>query len=208
MDSESNSGAVRLFIAVAISADAREELRRAQGELRGAVGMGVVKWVRPEQMHLTLRFLGNVRMEQVEELTGAMRKACESRAGFGVKAQGIGFFPQARSPRVIWAGVGSSGGELAELQAAVSAAAEPFTREKAEEHFTGHLTLARVKSIRPAESRRLREVAEKMSGRLFGEWTVEDVEIIRSEMSSEGSRYSTVAEIRLGGGGEASGMSG
>jgi 2'-5' RNA ligase len=88
-------------------------------------------------------------------------------------------------------------GDLASLQAAVSAATGAFTVEEGETGFKAHLTIGRVKRVRAADSRALASAAERLAGRCFGEWIADSVEVVRSELSAGGSRYVRVAEVPL-----------
>ena len=188
-----------MFIAVPVPAAVREELRRLQDELRGRLPGQAIRWTRPEQIHLTLRFLGNVPADSVGELTDAVRRACASFAPIPLHAGRIGFFPQARVPRVIWVWVHDDWGHLTRLQQAATSVTSMFTKEPEEKGFTGHLTIARAQGLKPAPARILGEAALEMTNRVFGDWTAESVEIKRSELSAGGSRYSTLAELPLGG---------
>ncbi|MDB6121383.1 MAG: 2-5 ligase [Pedosphaera sp.] len=199
-DAEQKPEVVRLFIALPVPAAVKEELQRLQAELRRKLPSDCVRWTRPEQSHLTLRFLGNVAVDQVEELSAAVRAVCNNFAPLQLRAERIGFFPQIRFPRVIWAWVHDDREQLRLLQTALQEATASFTREKAEKDFTGHLTIGRTQSMKSAQARILGDLAQEMVDRVFGEWTADTVEIIRSELSSSGSRYFRVAEIPLGGG--------
>src|SRR5690242_14727041 len=92
----------RLFIAVAVPAAVQAGLGIAQKELNQQLRGNEIRWVRPEQIHLTLKFLGNVALEQIEELTSLTREACRRFKPMQLYASGIGFFPSAHRPRVVW----------------------------------------------------------------------------------------------------------
>ena len=190
----------RLFIALPVPEPVKEELRRLQDELRERLPGNEVRWTRPGQIHLTLKFLGNIPVARVGELTEAVRTACSPFSPFQVRAGRIGFFPDVRRPRVIWAWVHDDHGQLPRLQRALDEATALFGSHKEEQEFTGHLTVGRVKALKPARVHLLAELARGMADRVFGDWTVDKVEIMRSELSAEGSHYSSVAEIALPGG--------
>src|SRR4051794_27424374 len=99
--SERRDETARLFVALPVAQSVKEELRRLQAELRECLSDGLVRWTRPEQIHLTLRFLGEVETGRVEELTTAVRGAGDRFAPFYLRAERVGVFPHARSPRVI-----------------------------------------------------------------------------------------------------------
>ncbi|MDB6018945.1 MAG: 2-5 ligase [Pedosphaera sp.] len=188
---------VRLFIALPVPAAVKDELRQVQAELSERMSDDSVRWTTPKQMHLTLRFLGEVVRSQVEDLTGAVREVGRQFPPLHLRAQGVGFFPNPRFPRVIWAGVHDIEGQLQLLQAAVSEASARFTDEEAEKNFTGHLTLGRVRNPKPTQAEALAEWARGIGERIFGEWRADTVEIMRSEPSAHGSEYTSMASIRL-----------
>lgn len=187
----------RLFIAIIVAQEVKTEMEKAQQELARALPQGCVHWAGRDQFHLTLKFLGKVEVRRVEQLTDAVRAACRGFAAMPFRAERLGFFPQGRSPRVIWAGVNDPNGQLSGLQAAVEAATRGFTIEKQEKKFTGHVTLGRAKDIRRREADVLAKLGAAMAGRFFGQWTADRVEIIRSELSAQGSRYTPVAVVPL-----------
>ncbi|MDB6112136.1 MAG: uncharacterized protein JWR69_3886 [Pedosphaera sp.] len=193
----SSGRTVRLFVALPVSAAVKEELRCLQTELQERLPGDWVRWTRPEQLHLTLRFLGEVEAGRVESLIEAVRGVCNRFAPLRLRAERMGVFPHARSPRVIWVSVHDERGELPLLQSAVSEAAGSFTRQEEDKGFMGHLTIGRVKNIKSGAARVLAESVEGLRNRVFGEWTVDQVEIVQSELASGGSRYSCVASIPL-----------
>lgn len=189
---------LRLFIAIALPDVVKDEIQKAQDELRRAIPNKVVRWTTREQFHLTLKFLGNVYAEKVPELIEGMREACTSCPPLHLRAERIGFFPDMRFPRVVWAWVHDEKELLPKIHAAVEAATVGFTAAKAEEKFTGHVTFGRTKGIKRREAEILGTLALGMVDRLFGEWSADKIEIIRSELSSAGSNM-TLAEIPLAG---------
>ena len=187
----------RLFIALTLPEDVKAGMAEAQADLRQAVRGGGVRWTKREQLHLTLKFLGEVDARRCEPLAEAVRGACQCSAPLELRAEGIGFFPDLRRPRVVWAGVSDSRDQLPRLQRAIEAAARDFTAEESSEQFTGHVTLGRVKAIHRAEAEGLARLSAGLGGRFFGAWTADRVEIIRSQLAPEGACYTTLATIPL-----------
>jgi RNA 2',3'-cyclic 3'-phosphodiesterase len=188
---------LRLFIALPIPELVKAELTRAQVELRRVAPGDGVRWVKAEQMHLTLSFLGQVESGRVEAVIAAARDACTGLAAFPLRAQEAGFFPEARRPRVVWTGLHDETGALAALQRTVVQAVGKFAEKAEDRPFRPHLTLGRVKSLRPAEARALAEAVAALSHRSFGEWTADKLAVMRSELHPSGSRYACLAEIPL-----------
>jgi 2'-5' RNA ligase len=187
----------RVFIAISLPEQVKDQIEKAQEELRGALPADCVCWTKRRQFHLTLRFLGAVESQRLDALIDAVRRACE---GFGVlqlRAGQIGCFPDLRHPRVVWARVHDRQERLPLLQRAVETATAGFTREEPEGTFTGHVTLGRCKTIKRRHAEILAELAKAMEHSVFGEWTADRADIIRSELASGGSRYTTLAAAPL-----------
>lgn len=189
---------LRLFVAITIPDAVRAEIIRVQRQLQPLAPQGAVRWTRPEQFHLTLRFLGDVPSDRVPALQESVRMVCAGAPELHLRAQGIGFFPHARSPRVIWVGINDGENQLTQLQKKIEGAVRSFTKEQGNERFTGHVTLGRFKQFKRLEIRRLMSCVETMKDQLFGEWTARKIEIIRSELSPTGAHYISLAGLRLG----------
>jgi 2'-5' RNA ligase len=187
----------RLFIAVTIPEEVKARMRAAQVDLHRALPGHGVRWTRPEQFHLTLKFLGGVDAARVPELEEAMRVACRGFGPLHLRAERVGFFPNLRYPRVVWIGVQDQAEQLPRLQLAVDAATREFTAEQKEERFSGHVTLARIKGISRPETEVLAEAAAGMAERRFGQWTAPQVELMRSELLPQGAQHSCLASVAL-----------
>jgi 2'-5' RNA ligase len=206
--------ALRLFVAISPPEDVKDRIEKVQQQLRGVVPKHIVRWTKREQFHLTLKFLGNVVETRVNELIEALRAAGRGAEALHLRAEKIGFFPGARVPRVLWVGVHDEKDALPRVQkrvetsvenfavapgtAAVPAASSPAGRQRSQEKaFTGHITLGRIQQVRRSESEILSKAVNNIADPFFGEWTANHVELIRSELLSGGSRYTTLAEIPL-----------
>jgi 2'-5' RNA ligase len=187
----------RLFVAVAIPEVVKAKMEEAQAELRRAVPGHGLRWTRREQFHLTLKFLGDVDAARVDALGEAIRAACRGVGVLHLRAERVGFFPDLHYPRVVWTGVQDQAERLPRLQQAVDAATRDFTTEQKAERFTGHVTLARIKSIRRPEAEALGKAAAGMAERVFGQWTARNIELMRSVLSPQGASHSSLATIAL-----------
>jgi 2'-5' RNA ligase len=190
-------GPFRLFIAMAIPEDVKNEIESSQKMLRDILRRACITWTRREQLHLTLRFLGNVEVQSVAALSAAVRSACAGVGALGLRAARLGFFPDQRFPRVIWAGVQDPHGKLPDLQQRIVSATLPFTKEGPEREFTGHVTLGRIKGLNRHEADLLAKTAPGLRERIFGQWTAGHVEIVRSELSPSGARHTLIERIPL-----------
>ena len=198
MTDDSSTEKLRLFVAIPMPEAVRTEIVRVQQELQRLVSRDAVRWTKPEQFHLTLRFLGDVPAERVAALQEAVNAVCLGSSALRLRAQGVGFFPNARSPRVIWAGVNDGEGRLVDLQKKIEAAVQPFAEGPSSENFAGHVTIGRVKFLKRPDIEKLAAHAQAIKDRLFGEWTANEVELIRSDLAPTGARHTLLAAIRLG----------
>ena len=189
----------RLFVAISVPEEIKARIEESQAELRRALPEDCVRWAKRGQFHLTLKFLGDVEAPRLEALTDALRLACGRFPALPLRARGIGFFPDSRVPRVVWAGVQDPDGRLPVVQRAVELAVGGFTREHRAETFAAHVTLGRVRGIRRAEAERMAELAAATADRFFGAWTAGAIEVIRSELLAGGARYTVLSVIRLAG---------
>jgi 2'-5' RNA ligase len=188
----------RLFVAVTVPEEVRGELETAQRQLQHCISKGKIRWTPREQFHATLKFLGNVDANRVEALAAALREACRSFAALQLRAARVGFFPNARAPRVVWIGIEESQGQLIPLQEAVETATRGFSGEPPDERFTGHVTLARIKLITPPEAGALAKLTDGMAAREFGRWIANGIELMSSELATQGAKHKVEARIALG----------
>jgi RNA 2',3'-cyclic 3'-phosphodiesterase len=189
----------RLFVAVTVPEGVKDAIEKAQAQLRRAAPEGHVRWTRRDQLHVTLRFLGNVEAGRVAPLTEALQGCCQQFAPLHMRAEQIGFFPDSRFPRVVWVGVQDALDQLRLLQGAVQTATAAFTTEEAEERFAGHVTLGRVKGLRRPDAETLAGAAARAAEAPFGQWVAKEIEIIRSELSPKGALYTSLAGVALTG---------
>ena len=196
MTAGSSTQKLRLFVAIPMPEAVRNVVHNVQQEMRQRVLPDAVRWTKPEQFHLTLRFLGDVPVERVPALQEAVSTVCAGEPALRLCAHGIGFFPNARLPRVIWAGVNDGEERLAALQKKIEDAVRSFAEKPAAEKFAGHVTLGRVKSLKRPEIEKLAAHAQAVKDRLFGEWTANEVEIIQSRLLPAGAEHSLLAVFR------------
>ena len=187
----------RLFIAIAVPDAVKLELDRMQCELRDVLPPRSTSWTKPENMHLTLRFLGDVDVGRVSELEQSLRSVVADFGELDLICERLGCFPDLRFPRVVWAWVHDTDEKLAALAQRVNEAVALFAERSAENPFTGHITLARPNKIKRADAGRLAKFLESVATRRFGQWRADEVELIRSELLPAGSRYTTLATVNL-----------
>jgi 2'-5' RNA ligase len=180
---------IRAFIAVRIPEAVLAQLISAQDQLKRK--FAGVSWTRAEAMHVTLQFLGNVESARLPELQTALRRATAQIQSFDMELAGLGSFDN----RVLWAGVIRGTEPLSGLAEAVRRATKGFGAHKEERAFSAHVTLGRFRRPGRGVAAALREIPAPA----FGLWRVGEIELIRSELSPHGSRYTTLAIADLGG---------
>jgi len=188
----------RLFIALELPAHVLKAIEALQDDLKGAVPRRAARWSRPEGIHLTLMFLGDVPTAQVETVIDALRVSVAEHASFELTVLGIGCFPDKKRPRVLWAGVGGEVDPLRQLQAHVEQAIMPLGYPGEDHSFSPHLTLART--AQGASHEEAAAIGAAASSRDIGQlaaWLVENVSLMRSHLLPDGPHYDTVARVPL-----------
>ncbi|MFA7157810.1 MAG: RNA 2',3'-cyclic phosphodiesterase [Kiritimatiellia bacterium] len=185
---------IRAFIAVEISAAVRAGLAKMQNVLREAGAHA--SWVKPENIHCTLVFLGDIFESAAGPLAEALPAAVENIGAFDVEIAGLGFFGTTRSPRIVWAGMAGNTGALGELQQKTCEAAEASGLSPDKKPFKPHLTIARVRSNRNAAE--LVRAIEKNREITFGTITVQRIVLMQSKLTAAGPEYTAIASIPLG----------
>jgi 2'-5' RNA ligase len=183
---------VRAFIAVDINESVREKLVAVQGLLLTAEAR--LKLVEPPNIHLTLKFLGEVPEEKIGPISKTIEEAASGFQKFNAHIKGIGVFPSLHHIRVIWAGVSEGREQMVELQRKIDVALQPLGF-RLERDFHPHATIARVKFVR--ERTRLVDFIKGKTNEDFGATEVECVKLKRSTLTPKGPIYSTLAEIKL-----------
>ena len=185
---------LRLFLAIPIPETVRAELRRLQLELQPLLPPHAARWTRPEQFHLTLKFLGKVPSASTDALSEAVRAICAPTPPMRLRAEDTGFFPNDRSPRVFCVDIKSVDGLLMEFQRRLEAAVEPFAEKQESKKFTAHVTLARFEQLGHHDIERLN--ARLSAHKMFGEWTALEVELIKSSLQHGGAIHAILDSFR------------
>jgi 2'-5' RNA ligase len=188
---------VRTFVAIELSPDVLRKIGALQARIKDEFPPGLVRWVRPEGIHLTLKFLGDVSADRLDAIAEAMQAACAPHPPFSLSIGGMGVFPNPRRPRVVWIGVEEPGGTLLRLQRDVERAISPLGFPAERRRFSPHLTLGRVKQGRTAaELEALGQYTTHARVRI-GEMAVDAVYLMRSDLRPTGAVYSELAAAVL-----------
>ena len=183
---------IRTFIAINIPDMVRSEIAKFQSELK--IHRADVKWVRPESMHITLKFLGNVKEENMSEVARCVGEAAHGYKPFTVEVSGVGTFPNERRPRVLWIGVKSGAEILSELASRVDGALSGMGFEREKRRYSAHLTLGRVRS-----PNRIQDVVNAMTVQGFEAkpFDVTELDVMKSELLRTGAVYTAMERIKL-----------
>jgi RNA 2',3'-cyclic 3'-phosphodiesterase len=183
-----------MFIAVPLAADIREAARQARRPL-SAYG-DRLRWVEPHHLHLTLQFLGDITTAMVTQAVAAAAETAAAETPFTITFAGLGAFPSAAAPRVVWMGVTVGAERLAALagRLALALRARRFSLE--DRPFAPHLTLARVRGTgRPPD---LRREAEALGRIVLGEQRVAELIVVKSVLGSSAPTHTIMARAPLG----------
>ena len=175
---------IRTFIAIEIDEPIREKIAALQNELKKT--NEPVRWVNPKNIHLTLKFLGEVDVAIIESISECINDVAENFSSFSFAVKGVGVFPNFKRPRVLWTGIENGSGELVKMAGEISEQLNELGFAKERRPFKTHLTMARVKS------RLSTKFLEKIKGFEFdgGEVIANEIVIMRSELKSAGAVYS------------------
>ena len=179
-------------MAIEITPAIRAELERAQAELRRAGA--AVRWVRPEHIHLTLKFLGATDEERIHEVTEVIRAAVEGAVSFPFEVRGIGAFPEPERPRIIFAGV-CAPEAATQIHERLDRDLRPLGVRSEHRPFHPHLTVGRVKDARWTSG--LGRCFEEMKDREFGRMEVTGVVFMSSDLTPDGPIYRILTRMPL-----------
>lgn len=191
---------VRAFVAIELDSRLLQALDSLMARLQRELPSGALRWVRPEGIHLTLQFLGNVPVDRIPAVVRALEGACTGVPSLTMEVAGLGCFPNLQRPNVLWVGVEERTGQLLRLQRHVAQGLEPLGFEPDRRGFHPHLTLARAaRGARPAD---LRQVGAWVAGAepvSLGALRADHVSLMRSDLRPDGAVYTRLAAVPLKG---------
>jgi len=180
---------IRSFIAIELPGTIKRELTDLEALLKKRCP-DVVKWVAPEGIHLTLKFLGAVDADRIDEVKMGMDEAVSGLAPFGLEVQEVGAFPNLNRVQVIWVGVKGELDKLMYLQKQVESNMEQLGFPREERAFTAHLTLGRVRNYTsPDDRRKIGQVLGQTSFASANSIKVESVNLMKSQLTPQGAIY-------------------
>ena len=187
---------MRTFIAINLDQEIKNALSQFIGELKACSPESRgIKWIRPEAMHLTLKFLGEINEEKIPQIESILKRISEKYEPFPLRIKGTGYFPpKSKTPRVLWVAI-EEVEDLKRLQSNVEDEMESLGFPKERRTFHPHLTLGRVKTFSGIEE--TMHFLEKHRDKNFGEMEAKKITFIRSILKPTGAEYSVLSEFKL-----------
>ncbi len=183
---------VRAFIAIELNETLRRQLEAAQKRLK--TSGADVKWVEPKNIHLTLKFLGDVPKEKIDELCVAIECGLKGFKKFEFQVSDLGSFPPKGTPRIVWAGVSLGDDLLSQIVASLEKHIAPFYEKKDDKKFSAHITLGRVRSAKNIQALiSLLKQNITLSEKQF----IEHITLFKSDLTPAGPAYSIIKICEL-----------
>jgi len=183
---------MRSFVAVDIPGAIKESVRDYVEGLKGSFG-NVMKWVAPENLHFTIKFLGEISDAEAETVKRCMGKVAEDLTQFELTLEGVGFFPTAERPRIVWIGTDGGCEQLLEVNQLIESCLELEGFDRDDKPFSPHLTIGRVKKhkklILPDRAPNFDAVTFEAGG----------ISLVKSVLTPQGPIYETLYERQVGG---------
>lgn len=192
--------AIRAFIAIELPSTIREQLNQIEQQIKDRAGDSArkaVRWVPASNMHLTLKFLGEVSTANIQALASVLEREAARHSAFDLEVSGLGAFPNPRRPRVIWIGIGNQP-RLATLQRAIESETSALGYPPEERPFSPHLTLGRIaQNARPDEVNQVARALGEIEVGLLGSVHVKEVHLFKSDLQPGGAVYTSLFHVGL-----------
>lgn len=189
---------IRSFIAIELPQELKLALTRLRDKLKSG-SRAPVKWVDPDSIHLTLKFLGNIDSDITGKITSALEEAVRGTSPFSVKLSGLGVFPNIRRVQVVWVGLAGEVAKLGQLQQRIETGLIPLGFAAESRSFTPHLTLGRVRDYAaPDERQNLGQIVTGTAFEAKCNVNIDAVHLIKSQLTREGPVYSKISTVTLG----------
>ncbi|HEX2697928.1 MAG TPA: RNA 2',3'-cyclic phosphodiesterase [Anaerolineales bacterium] len=191
-------GLLRAFLASELPSPLQDSIQSAIDQLCKSLGGDLVRWVPAHNIHLTLKFLGDVSPANLDLIKQMLAREAAQFPCFDVQVEGIGSYPNSRRPRVLWVGL-SSPASLMSLQHAIETAASRLGYEAEERGFSPHLTIGRVRqNVSAADLQKIRSVVDGTRVGHIGMARVDAIHLFKSDLQPSGSVYTKLFSAPLG----------
>jgi 2'-5' RNA ligase len=187
---------MRTFIAIELPQGIKDSLARTQNQLKAAGAD--VKWVEPANIHLTLKFLGEIDEKKLEKINSILEEAAQDKNSFSARIFSLGAFPGINSPRVIWVGIDQGDKEIREIAKALEDEIAKIGIPKEDRPFSSHITIGRTRSPKNREKlvQELNQLANNF-GRENLEFAVEKIVLFKSTLTPKGPIYEALKDANL-----------
>ncbi len=189
---------IRAFIAIDLPSEIQDCLEKVTGQLKEQMGDAPVRWAAPQNIHLTLKFLGDVSINNLEVLTDMLQAEAASQQAMVISIGGLGAYPKVRRPRVIWVGV-EAPAEFMALQRGIDAQVARMGYSRDRRPFSAHLTIGRVS--RNATTQEIRKIGDVLNSHKIGYLGVariRSVHLFRSDLKPDGAVYTKLFTADFG----------
>jgi 2'-5' RNA ligase len=188
---------IRSFVAIELPDELRVELGRLESQLKSE-SQPWVKWVDPNSIHLTLKFLGNIATEKITEITKAMEDATRDIPPFQLEVKELGVFPNLKRVQVAWVGLSGETDKLGQLQKGIESNLERLGFAPENRPFTPHLTLARIREQASLDERqRFGQLIADTKAQINYIIKVDSTSLMRSQLTRQGAVYTRISLAKL-----------
>ena len=184
---------MRTFISAELPEEVKKNIEKGINELKQAGA--AVRWVKTENLHITLKFLGWVEEKNLDKIIELTSKAVSGSGSFKAKFAGMGTFPEGKSPRVIWVGTKEGGGKLCGLAKRIEKTLAKADFKKEKRDFKAHITIGRVKDRKGVD--KLKEKIAGLKDLKFGEAVIDHIYIMKSTLTPKGPIYEKNRGVKL-----------
>jgi 2'-5' RNA ligase len=188
---------IRAFAAIHLPEELLANIRALQARLQSDFPKDAVRWTAPEQLHLTLKFLGNIPRRSLGQLKAELARICQGLPPLLLRLEGLGCFPTPPKPRVLWVGLAGDIPQLQTLQSQINAAMQPWCERNEERAFRPHLTIGRLREASPRNARQIGDNIKAAAISALGEWNAAQVHLMRSQLSPAGATHTVLASLPL-----------
>lgn len=187
---------IRTFIAIELSDEIRQKIKEIQSEIRPLI-QSRISWSKPENIHLTLKFLGDVSLDKIESIKESLKKIGRIHSPLEMSFGGIGTFPNFRRPRVIWLGIDRGAEQVIKIVSSIEMAMKKLGFQPERREFTPHLTLGRIKQ-RGVNLEKIKPELKKYDKPNIPIVQVDRLALIKSELYPSGAIYTALEQFIFG----------
>lgn len=180
---------IRTFLAIDLPEEIKVQIENVQSRLKASVKG--IRWARPEGIHLTLKFFGNISENKIADISSVVEKNTVDIRPLSLKVSTLGTFPNLKSPRVLWLGIGGSVEKLSDLQKEIEKDLESIGFQRENRAFRAHLTLGRIKS--PKNVKGLSEIMKNEEIYDAGSFCAGGLTLLKSDLTPQGAIYTKLA---------------